>query len=372
MLSPGNDPLATLRDKRLVFVLSSLEGGGAERVSLQFLAGLRPYCEDIHLILLSAHGPLLDWIPAGVVVHDLKRRRLRGALGALVQTLLRLKPDLVYSTQGFINVPLLAMRFLFGPSTRLLLREANTPSVSLRHQRFRSFFQLAYRVLYPRADALICQSMQMREELVRDFGVQEGRLCIIHNPTPEAALRQGLVPKRQPGPGPRFVAAGSLTHKKGFDRLLAWFAAMPVHAHLTILGEGPMRAELKELVRQLGLEGRVMLPGFTATPWHHYAGADAFLLPSRWEGMPNAALEALACGTPVIAMAEAGGISEVAGMAIPGAVRLATTGTEFTAAMAQVAANPNLEMPRPALLPTAFEVAGAQDRFNRLAESLLR
>lgn len=368
---PTSDPFAGLRASRLVFVLPSLEGGGAERVSLAFLDGLRPHCGDLHLILLRARGPLLGSVPEGVTLHDLGCDRLRQALPALVRALRGLKPNLVYSTQGYINVPLLALRRFYGVSVPLLLREANTPSASLAQQRFRWFFQRAYRHLYPRADALICQSRLMRDELARDYAVPDSRLHLIYNPTSTAALRARLMPEREPGAGARFVAAGSLTRKKGFDRLIEWFARLSGSPHLTLCGEGPLRPLLEDRVNRLGLGGRVALPGYVASPWRRYAGADAFLLPSRWEGMPNVALESLACGTPVIATDEAGAIAEVASMASPGAVTVADGAAEFISAMERVMACPS-STPRPSLLPPSFGLENAQDAFNRLAASLLR
>ena len=102
-------------------------------------------------------------------------------------------------------------------------------------------------------------------------------------------------------------------------------------------------------------------------PWPHFAGADAFLLPSRWEGMPNAALEALACGTTVIATPEAGGIAEVAAEAAGGAVTVAAAGAPFEAAMAAVRASPP-EGPRASLLPARFEVAAVAERLGALLD----
>ncbi len=79
------------------------------------------------------------------------------------------------------------------------------------------------------------------------------------------------------------------------------FALTSIDAHLTILGDGPRNTKLHDMIISLGVEEKVNLAGFIKNPWAYYAGADTFLLSSRWEGMPNAALEALACGTPVIA-----------------------------------------------------------------------
>ena len=67
-----------------------------------------------------------------------------------------------------------------------------------------------------------------------------------------------------------------------------------------------------EQAQTLSLQTRVQFIGFCDNPWQWYAGADLFLLSSRWEGLPNAVLESLACGTPVLATKVSGGIQEIA------------------------------------------------------------
>jgi glycosyltransferase involved in cell wall biosynthesis len=81
--------------------------------------------------------------------------------------------------------------------------------------------------------------------------------------------------------------------------------------HLTLLGEGPEEQALRRLAASLGLQGRVEFAGFVTDPFALFARADAFVLSSRFEGFPNVVLEALACGTPVIATPALGGVREI-------------------------------------------------------------
>ena len=132
-----------------------------------------------------------------------------------------------------------------------------------------------------------------------------------------------------------------------------------------MFGEGEERSALEGQARVLGLAERVTFAGFDPNPAPWIAGADALLLPSRWEGLPNVALEALACGTPVIAAPEAGGIGEIARAAKHGAVTIAAMGPDFLAAMAAAPRNTDAHL-RASLLPDEFRLAAVVAEFERL------
>lgn len=351
---------------RTAFVLPSFAGGGAERVVVTVAGALAARGLDSHLIVLNAEGPLAGLAPPALPVHALDRRRVRAALPALARTIRRLRPAAVVSTISQLNLALAALRPFLPTGTAIYLRETNTPSRNLSGlpPLAHALMRAGYRALYPKATGVVCNAGLVALELERDFLVEPARIHRIDNPVDIADLRARAGPVlRAPGPGPRFLAAGRLTRQKGFDRLLDAFARLAPDTHLTILGDGPDAAALLRRAQALNLAERVVLPGFEDEPWRHYAGADAFLLPSRWEGMPNAALEALACGTPVIATPEAGGIAEVAEDAPPGAVTVAPWGEEFEAAMAATVSRAPTDGPRECLLPDRFALAAVVERW---------
>lgn len=335
--------------KRFVAVLPSLAGGGAERVTLTLLAGLDRKRFAPHLVLLDRKGPLESALPEGVPVVDLNRCRLSRAMPSLLSVLRGLRPDVVFSTLGYVNLALLAARGFFPG--RLVVREANLPSLSLPRSPHPRMMALGYRCLYRRADRVFATSQLMLGELA-ELGVPASALAILPNPVRVAALRlQAAAPQRLPGGGLRLVAAGRLTEQKGFDRLIPLMAGMP-DARLLILGEGPQRDALADLARQYGVA--VHMPGFAQDAPAWFAGADALVLPSRWEGMSNAVLEALACGTPVIATPEAGGIAEISAAAPASAVSVVPIGEGFAAAIRALAPRRESAL-RPSLLPVFYD-----------------
>jgi glycosyltransferase involved in cell wall biosynthesis len=351
---------------RVAAVLPSFAGGGAERVLLTLLAGLDRTQFSTDVVVLTGEGPLAELVPAGATVHDLRRPRLRQAIVALLSALRQIKPTVIVSTLGYVNLALLVMKPFLSRRPRLVLREANTPSRSLQTTPWPGLFRAAYRLLYPKADVVICPTKLIEEELRNDFGVSAARLHVLANPVDVACIRRAAAaPQRKPGAGLRFVAAGRLTSQKGFDRLLDMLPALPEDSHVTVYGEGTDRANLEAQAMRLGMQCKVTFAGFETSPWPYYAGADAFLLTSRWEGMPNAALEALACGTPVIATRESGGLLEVAGETRPGAVTVAEAGPPFVEAMGMVKPDP-CTAPRPSLLPARFAVESTSEAFTVL------
>ena len=321
------------------------------------------------LITLSSEGPLSKLLPLDVPLTNLARPRLRHAVPALVRAIRQMRPQAVVSSLGYVNLALLAGRRFLPPGTRIIVREANMPSLSLADGPQPGLMRWLYRRYYPRADVVICTSHMMMEEMARDMGVARERLHLLPNPVDGVALRaETAAPTAHVKNSVRFIAAGRLTRQKGFDRLIEMFADLIDESSLTILGEGPERPVLQAMCDRLS--GRVQLPGFADNPWPHYAVADAFLLPSRWEGMPNAALEALACGTPVIATPESGAIGEIAAAAPLGTVTVAPWGPKFAAAVAAVKATTPDNKPRPSLLPPGHEPDAVAARFEEIVRKL--
>lgn len=152
-------------------------------------------------------------------------------------------------------------------------------------------------LVYPRCVRIICQ----HSAAAAYFGPQARSVVI---PNPVTLTQTGQLPDMEL-PGRPFIAAlGRLSHEKGHDVLIEAFGKIaPLYPEidLVIIGEGPARAPLGHLIDALGLSGRVHLPGTSRTPFAVLGAARVFVLPSRFEGFPNALVEAMAMGLPCIA-----------------------------------------------------------------------
>lgn len=351
--------------RAVVFILPSFAGGGAERVMVTFANNVPVDRFEPHIVAYSPDGPLRLSVADHVQVHGLDASRMRQILPKVVAKIRHVRPVAVLVSAPTTNVALLAVRSLLPRGTRVLVREPNLPSLRLPTLRRRRLVAFGYRFLYPQADLVLATSELMRRELV-DRGSAPSRVTVLPNPVDVRQIRTLATPSsRAPGPGRRFVAVGRLVPQKGYSDLLSIIASLDRNDQLRILGDGPSRPQLEGCVDRMGLRDRVSLPGFVANPWSWMAGADAVVLPSRTEGMPNVALEALACGTPVVATPESGGIAELAEQAPEGAVSIVPIG-RFVGALDSVPCR-NGGVGE-CLLPERYRLEGA---VSSLIESLL-
>jgi glycosyltransferase involved in cell wall biosynthesis len=292
---------------------------------------------------------------------------MRFCLPALVSKLNHLQPAVIVSNMAAMNFNvLLAQRFL-KKKPRIIIREAVTPSSIIHSQRLPGMVRTAYKNLYPRADRVLAPAQMIIDEFKNDLGMDISKFHVLYNPVDTKKLNAAWnVSTDISTQSLHFVAAGRLHAQKGFDRLITALPEFkPAHDwRLTIYGEGGERKTLQDQIKALGLENKVTLAGLVDEPWPMYAAADAFLLPSRWEGLPNVALESLALGTPVIAMREAGGIHEIARLAAPEHIRIAHDMKDFIKCMEAVTPNA-ARGTRASLLPKEFYLDAIIEKFER-------
>ena len=206
----------------------------------------------------------------------------------------------------------------------------------------------------------------MRNHFVRSYGADRSKTVVWANPVDEERIRGSVNPgdtnETIGVSGRRFLAVGRLERQKNFGQLLEWFSLYAkAEDVLTILGEGSDRDSLARKTLALGIEGQIRLQGYVANPFQVMAESDCLLISSRWEGMPNVALEALCLGLPVIATKSAGGIAELAKRST--LVQVAADGSDFMRQLSQVERN---QKPRKNMLPDCYSLSRSCDEFIRL------
>jgi glycosyltransferase involved in cell wall biosynthesis len=270
---------------------------------------------EVDLVLAKAEGPYLKEVADAVRVVDLKSMRVLTSLPGLVRYLRRLRPLALLSALGQANVVAIVAKFLARIPTRLVVSEHANFSMSMKHKKLLRTGLVGWlmRLTYRRADGVIAVSGGVADDLAAGIALPRSSIDVVYNPVEtlslhELANEEVNDPWFQAGEPPVVLGVGRLESAKGFADLIRAFGRLrnTHHARLMVLGEGSLRLELEGLVRRLGLENEVRLPGFVDNPFSFMRRASVFALSSGWEGFGNALIEAMACGTPVVSTACAG------------------------------------------------------------------
>lgn len=333
------------RHIRVLLFIPHLGGGGAERVMAQLAQGLSATKYELHLGIVTQQNADGHGLPDSVTVHALGVRRVRAGAMGILRLVWRLRPDVILSGMAHLNFLVMLLRPFLPQRTRVILRQNGTVSAALAAGGVPKYTRLFYRLLYPYADCIICQSRAMADDLIAVARVAPNRIAVLPNPIDFESIRAATpAPGCWTGPGPHLLAVGRLAPEKGFDLLLSAFQAVRrryPQAELTIAGAGPERETIENQARRLDLQSAVRFPGHVERPCELFSGATLFVLSSRHEGMPNALLEAAAAGLPLVATPASGGITRLLGNS-PGAW-LADTVTAEALATAILAALEDIE-----------------------------
>ena len=290
---------------KLQMVIPSLSGGGAERIATNLVNELCREGHKINIVLLEDRKPfyILDEnIKIRYPDYKVNRNnRLVSLLHIAINILFRLPayikleterfdPDTVISFLPYADIAVY-LSGIYKKGYKLIFSERNDPT------RRSIFMQYLLKHIYAKGDALICQS----EKVTRFYDeIDENKRFIIPNPV----VRGNMPDTVAEGNPSRIVAVGRLDTQKNFEMLIDSFSLvyekLPPETTLTIYGEGPLRNTLQEQIEAKGMRNSVLLPGASKNLFNEIKDASLFVMSSNYEGFPNALLEAMAVGLPVI------------------------------------------------------------------------
>jgi glycosyltransferase involved in cell wall biosynthesis len=305
-----------LRRLKILYLAQHLTMGGAEELLLGIATHLPPERFDVVVGCLTREG---------LIAAELRRANVRvvllpgqpglrdpGAFARLVRFIRRERPDVVHT--------FLLSAGLYG---RLAAWLAGAPAIYHAEQniyaRKSARHLLLERFLAERTSRVIACCRAVGEHYQRQVGLASGRLEIIYNAVDFSAVtpRSDRVAARaELGYGPDDLVLGTigrLTEQKGHDLLLEAFARLDPclsPLKLFVAGQGPDRAALEQRAARLGLAQRVQFLGVRRDRDVLFAAMDLFILPSRWEGLSLALVEAAGVGLPIM-VTDVGGNAEV-------------------------------------------------------------
>jgi len=370
---------------RVAFYMHDLAGGGVERMRLALIAELRARGVDVVLILGMRRGTLVPLLPPDLPIVELGTRRTLAAIPKLLDFINRVQPDLLVSSLDHNNIAAMLANAVSETPTRLVICQHNALSAERGLGWKYRLVPLAYCLLTRYVNGIIAVSSGVAGDLATSARISPGRITTIFNPVIDrgfADRAEGAAPhpwlalgRRFSRECPVFVFVGRLTAQKDPATLLAAMRAV-LHvrlARLILLGEGEQEVALHHFARRHGIAHAVAFVGFQANPLPWIAHADALVSVSRYEGLGNAIIEALACGTPVIATDCLHGPAEILlGGTLGRLVPVGDVGALAEAMLAQVTAPPDADdILAMRLRAAAFTSAACADAHLSLFERVL-
>lgn len=317
----ARDGARDARRKRVLLMVSSMRGGGSERQVLLLAQHLDRARFEPHLYLTEATGAFLKQVPDDVPIHsfdsvaDTTRlyvpgRQLRRQTEYVRQVIDTQRIDVVYDRT--FHMTLLAGRAAAGVRRVSTIVSPPHQALPLVEKRFVSLKRRRLAAAYRSADAVVAVSHAAARSAESYYGLAADSVIVIPNPIDAPTIHRQSIDKDPLAPVV-LVCVGRMTEEKGHADLLQAISIAhtqwPDHrGPLTVrlVGDGPLRSALESASEQLHLGERVTFLGALENAAEEIASADALVLPSRFEGMPNVMLEAMSLGTPVIATTSGG------------------------------------------------------------------
>ncbi|MEN3014401.1 MAG: glycosyltransferase [Endomicrobiia bacterium] len=295
--------------RKIIFVIPSLSGGGAERVLVNILKYLDRSRFFSKVIVFEPKNDYEEDTPGDIEIICLNKKSrfdFFKLLLLLSKKLKEEKPDLVVSSLSYANYLTLLANRIFKLNFSIVITEQNYPDMEISTQRFSSLHKFLMKKTYSFASAVIAVSKGVKENLCENYGVNENKCFVIYNCVDFDNIREKLKENVNhlwfEERIPIIISCGRLSLQKNYPFLLRSFKKVLnlIDARLVILGKGELEEFLKKYTEELGIKERVLFLGFQRNPFKYIAKSTIFVLSSSFEGFGNVLLEAMACGVPVI------------------------------------------------------------------------
>lgn len=295
---------------RVMFLMSSLRAGGGERVMIMLANELAQKGYLVDMLLLKQIGEYRSHLDPRIHVTNLNVWRILFAFPKVTMHMKRVQPTVAIATDEYTHLLLLGATYISRTKTKVILRIGNVFSElyarydDIKHSVTFKLIKKFYRF----ADVLVANSQGVADDIIELASIDSSRVRVIYNPKPIEEIREDS--KKLTGHDwldkkdlPVVVGVGRLREQKNFPLLIRAFARavknMP--ARLVIVGGGRDEQALRSLASELSIEDSVLFTGYQDNPFAYMAKGDVYVLSSLWEGMPNALMEAMVCGVPVVA-----------------------------------------------------------------------
>ena len=285
-------------NKSLLFYTHALADGGAERVWALLASGFHRAGYKVVMVVDYELNDNISFLDPEIELIILKGNHLQNIV-QLYEIIRDRRPDCILSALSISNLKSVIAASFAGQLKRTIL------SYHGFFETERQFLSRTSYLMTPILSRLSGHIVAVSDALLRDlkkrFLAAEKRTIRIYNPVIWGASDQLLLQKDLANRDPIVLACGRLVPTKCFDKLISIFSKVEtLNARVIILGEGPERKSLEEMIKEFGLEERVSLPGYISQPWNIYENAKCFVLTSELESFGLVVVEALGHGLPVV------------------------------------------------------------------------
>ncbi len=335
---------------KVLFVIDLVGGGGAQKVVTNILKIINKKRFKPELALFTNKREFTYKPQTNIKCYNLNVTRTRYSIFPLVRLIKKTKPSIIFSTLSRIDSTVNLALKISRINSILILRSSNFLSTYLKENPF--FTSLLSRCSYKNCDVIVASTYEMAKDMESNLNLHPKKIKVIHNPIDletikkmsRESLNNKLFKEKCSENNPLIIAMGRLAKQKGFQYLLKAFKIVrnEFPSKLVILGKGEKKKNLVDLVKNLGISKDVVFLGFQSNPYKFIANSDLFVLSSLWEGFPNALVEAMACGTPVVSTNCSSGPKEIITTGVNGLLVPPENSEELAKAILEVLTNKKL------------------------------
>lgn len=305
-----NTQIFLLNKIKLCIIVPGLNCGGSERFISILCNHINTSVFNVELYVLDGRETFYQIINPDVKVHLLNIKNVRKSLLPIIKIIKKSNPDILFTVSNHLNVFIAIFKFLLPGNIKLVARESSIVSINNKRVKYGKLYEWLVKTYYKNIDNIICQSLYMQNDLINNFCIKKRQTVVIYNPVGEINTNNSndIVKKISKY---KFLTVGRLSEEKGIDRLLIGLSLLNIDYAYYIIGEGPEKNRLLNIVRELRMENKVFFQGRKLYPYQSMQDTDLFLMGSYYEGLPNVLLEAGMLGIPVVAYEAPGGITEI-------------------------------------------------------------
>ena len=306
----------------IFFILPDLRGGGAERVCINLAHDWILRGHKVTFVLMKKRGEFLNNVSKKIKIINLNKNKIRNLFFPLLDFFLKKKPEVtLVQMWPLTSIAVLSWLASFKKGKLILVDHIHL-STSVEKELLipKRIFEFIINLTYKFSSKIIVVSKGVKSDLIKVNKNLSKKIKVIYNPIihknkKKIINKNYLLSKKIWGKNTnnRILSVGSLKIQKDYFNLIKAFSLLKNlnKSKLLIVGDGPLKIDLKNYVQELNLKEKILFVNFKKNLDVFYQTADLFVVSSIWEGFSNVIVESLGFGLPVVSTNCKSGPSEI-------------------------------------------------------------